>query len=95
MNCTNCHQNKAEHSAVIKGVYYEGLCDGCFKLLNRGQVVSSGHARWARSIDTEDHEADIQQPYGKDGKPNAKFIKLYPRQASYVFDEKQMRDASR
>lgn len=95
MNCENCHQNKSNRSAVIKGVYYSALCDTCFANLNKSQVTSSGHARWARSIDLEDHEADIQQPWGKDGKPNAKFIKLYPKQAAAVFDKKQMRDASR
>jgi hypothetical protein len=48
-----------------------------------------------RSIDAEDHEQDIQQPYGKDGKPNPMFIRLYPKQAKAVFTEKQMRDANR
>jgi hypothetical protein len=89
--CEICKRNKASLSAIIQGVYYKFLCEDCKPAPN----VSSGHARWARDIDLQDHEADIQQPYGKDGKPNPHFIRLYPKQAKAVFSEKQMRDASR
>lgn len=71
-------------------MYYK-ICSSCKPL----PKVSSGHARWSRTIDAEDHEADIQQPYGADGKPNATFVKLYPEQARAVFSEKQIKDILR
>lgn len=57
--------------------------------------VSTGAARWNRTIDAEDHEAEIQQPYNKDGTINAGFAKMYPRQAKALFTDKQIRDANR
>jgi hypothetical protein len=88
--CERCHQNKSSIGVVIQGVYYK-LCMACKPL----PKVSSGHARWSRSIDLEDHEADVQQPYGADGKPNATFVKLYPKQASAVFSDEQIKDILR
>lgn len=91
MKCKICNSRPRQISAVINGVYYPDICLEC-KQTNH---VSSGQARWERSIDMEDHELDIQQPYNADGTPNARFIKAYPKQAAAVFNEKQMRDASR
>jgi hypothetical protein len=93
VKCKNCKKNPSEVNAIINGVYYANLCKNC-KAIISGNTVSSGHARWNRSIDAEDHEQDIQQPYGKDGKPNPMFSRLYPKQAKAVFTEKQMRDAN-
>lgn len=56
--------------------------------------MSSGHARWNRSIDTEDHEHEIQQPYNADGSINTKFAKLYPMQAGKLFTPEEIRRAS-
>lgn len=95
MICDVCHKRKAEVSAIVNGSYYKNLCKPCKAQLSMGQMPNSGHARWARDIDLQDHEADIQQPWGKDGKPNAQFIRLYPKQAAAVFTKQQMRDASR
>lgn len=95
-NCVSCKQNPSSRSAVVNGVYYADLCDACHSALTaRLSVISSGHARWSRSVDLEDHEHEIQQPYNKDGTPNARFMKLYPKQAKALFNEKQMRDANR
>lgn len=78
---------------MIQGTYYPNLCAGCKASLSTGQSASSGHARWSRTIDAEDHEADIQQPFNKDGTPNGKFVRLYPEQARAVMTDEQMRKA--
>lgn len=80
---------RPEQIGVVIGDQYYHLCYECKPLSH----VSSGHARWNRSIDAEDHEADIQQPWGSDGKPNPKFIRLYRDKASHIFTDKEMRDA--
>lgn len=93
MKCSECH-NPSQLSAVINGVYYKNLCDDCKRGLSSGQV-SSGQARFERSIDLEDHELDIQQPHNADGTANLRFIRAYPKQARAIFNDKQIRDASR
>lgn len=90
MKCQICKINKATLSAIINGVYYKNLCASC-KPLTR---VSSGHARWARDIDIQDNEAEIQQPYNADGTVNTRFAKLYPEQARAIFTEEQIRQAN-
>lgn len=95
MICDVCKNSPGDISAVISNVYYPNLCQDCKIKLVKKQLPSAGAAQWARSIDLQDHAADIQQPWGADGKPNADFIRLYPKQAAAVFDEKTMRDASR
>ncbi len=90
MNCDVCKLNKATGSAVKDGHYYKFICSDCKPRPN----VSSGHARWARGIDLEDHEADIQQPYNKDGTINRRFAMLYPKQAGVLFTNEQVRKAS-
>jgi hypothetical protein len=61
--------------------------------LLKDQAVSSGHAQYGRDRDYEDKQAEIVQPYTKDGKPSSDFAKLYPEQASKLFSEKDMREA--
>lgn len=73
-------------------MYYREVCGSC-KLSNN--IVSSGHASWSRTIDIEDHEADVQQPYNSDGTINTRFAKLYPKQAKVLFTEEQIRNANR
>lgn len=92
--CSVCKTNPSELSAVVSGVFYKDLCRDCKALLHKGQSPSSGHARWERSIDAEDHEGDIQQPYNADGTINVKFAKLYPKQAKELFSEEQIRNAT-
>lgn len=84
--CLICNQNPATASAIVQGTYYRSVCSSCKAQPN----VSSGHARWERSIDAEDHEFDIMQPYGADGKPNAQFVKAYPRQSAALFSQEEM-----
>lgn len=92
MKCEICLTNPASLSAVIGGTYFKHVCVGC----NAGKAqVSSGHARWLRSVDAEDHEAEIQQPYNADGTINTRFAKLYPRQAAALFSEDDLRKANR
>lgn len=92
--CVSCNLDKTPtHSLVFAGRYYKGICEDCKRLLLHSQQPSSGHARWQRSIDLEDHEADIQQPYNSDGSINSRFAKLYPKQAAALFNPKQIRDA--
>jgi hypothetical protein len=93
--CSECKTADSTIRAMIQGTYYPNLCADCKALLSAGQSISSGHARWSRTVDTEDHSFDIIQPYGADGKPNADFIKTYPQQSSAIFSEKEMSDAVR
>lgn len=94
--CENCKKNPSNLSAIIQGVYYADLCYDCKTDLTANiSAVSSGHARWSRSVDLEDHEHEIQQPYNKDGTPNTRFMKLYPEQAKALFSEEDMRNANR
>ena len=90
--CDICHLNSSSCSAIVNGVYYKDVCDDC-KLSNN--TVSSGHAVWSRSIDVEDNEALIQQPYNADGTINTRFAKLYPTQAKALFTSEQLRNANR
>lgn len=89
MLCDICLQNQATSSAIVDGVYYKNVCDSCKSQPN----VSSGHARWSRSIDAEDHEAEIQQPYQSDGGINPRFAKLYPKQAKALFTDEEIRNS--
>lgn len=88
MTCQNCKIRPASIGVIINGDYRD-LCYECKPL----PQVSSGAARWDRSIDLEDHEHEIQQPYNSDGTINARFAKLYPKQAKALFNDKQLRDA--
>lgn len=90
MKCQKCLIRPAR-VGVIVGSKYLNLCYECRPL----PQVSSGHAKWARTIDLEDNEANIQQPYNADGSINAQFAKLYPTQAKAIFTDKQIRDANR
>lgn len=92
MLCEICRQNNGELSAVLGGVYHKHVCQVCKSANNQ---ASSGHARWSRSIDLEDHEHEVQQPYNADGTINTRFAKLYPEQAKALFSAKEIRDANR
>lgn len=89
--CDLCGVRDGNLSAVIKGVFYKHVCTMC----NTSDQVSSGHARWLRSVDAEDHEAEVQQPHNADGTINARFAKLYPKQAAALFSEEDLRKANR
>lgn len=89
MKCQICKIRPSSIGVIIGGKYLN-LCTECKPL----PQVSSGHARWNRTIDMEDHESEIQQPYNKDGSINARFAKLYPKQAKAIFTDKQIRDAT-
>jgi len=92
MLCELCEKNKSSVSAILNGTYYKNLCTDC-KLSNN--KVSSGHATWERSIDVEDSQFDIMQPWGSNGKPNPDFIKAYPEQSAAVFTQEEMEKALR
>jgi len=92
MLCEICDKLPATSSAIIDGTYYKNVCEPCKTAHVR---VSSGHARWSRSIDVEDHEHEIQQPWNSDGTINARFAKLYPTQAKALFSDDELRRANR
>lgn len=93
MKCEKCSKPISHsRSAVINNVYYASVCDRC---LAENAQVSSGDARWQRSVDAEDHEHDVLQPYGADGEPNADFIKAYPKQAKAVLTPEEIERAVR
>jgi len=89
--CERCLRNPSTGSAILSGRYFRDICKDCVSL---SVIVSSGDARWQRTIDAEDHEADIQQPWNSDGTINTRFAKLYPKQAAALFTEKEIRDAN-
>lgn len=93
VKCDKCGRSlKKSHtkSGVIQSVYYKSLCGIC---ISENSQVSSGDAQWQRTIDSEDHEAEIQQPWRSDGSPNPKFIALYRDKAAHIFTEDEMRKA--
>lgn len=91
MKCSNCNDLEGTVSGTIAGQYRSGLCRPCFSTMQAGMRPSSGHASYNRQRDFEDHQADIAQPYTKDGKPSRDFISLYPEQAKKMFNEKDLR----
>jgi hypothetical protein len=93
--CDVCKDKASTGSAVIQGTYYPCICSGCKSKLQSGQTPSSGHARWMRTVDAEDHEVDTAQPWGANGKPNKTFIENYPELAKTHFTPEQLRDAYR
>lgn len=88
--CEICGSNQGTFSAILGENYYKSVCQNC---KDKRNIVSSGHARWNRSIDLEDHEHEIQQPYNADGTINVRFAKLYPKQAQKLFTPEQLRQA--
>jgi hypothetical protein len=90
--CEICGTNSGNLSAVISGTFYKHVCSACN---SKGSQVSSGHAKWLRSMDVEDNEAAIQQPWNADGTINTRFAKLYPKQAAVLFSEDDLRKAER
>ena len=91
MRCKSCKQAEAAVSGVVKGEYVSNVCRDCFQSKLTDQRISSGHADYMRSRDVEDHEADIVQPYTKDGTPAPQFIQLYPERAMKMFSEQELR----
>lgn len=93
--CNNCGNSPAPNEQyIIRGTYYRNLCNPCYQELS-DNPVSSGDARWQRTLDAEDHEAEIQQPYNADGSINTRFAKLYPRQAQQLFTSEELDKANR
>lgn len=90
-DCEHCRNQPGVLSAVIGGTYYRQLCHDCKHRLTATYMPSSGQASYNRQRDLEDHEADIQQPWGADGKPNSAFIRLYPEKARTHFSDEEMR----
>lgn len=89
--CERCDKNPATNSAIIQGIYYQHICKGCMV----SPQVSSGAARWDRTIDMEDSQFDVMQPYSANGKINPEFVKAYPKQSKAIFTQKEMDDAIR
>lgn len=89
--CDLCGIRDGNLSAVVRGIFYKHVCIMC----NSNDQVSSGHARWLRSVDAEDHQFDLAQPYNADGTPNSDFIRAYPKQSEAVFTKEQMDKAVR
>jgi len=88
--CQICKVKPSTGGVIENSVYIKDICSDCKSM----PQVSSGHARWARSIDVEDFEKDIQQPHNADGTINTKFARLYPKQARALFSDEQIRKAS-
>jgi hypothetical protein len=92
MKCGIC-SSKATKSSIISGVYYANICDSCYTA--RITPNSSGEAAYNRSIDIQDNEADIIQPFDGSGKPSADFIRLYPESAAKTMTQEQIEKAFR
>lgn len=91
MKCSVCKDRPGAVSGIIKSKRYSDICRICFDRLLNDQSVSSGHAEYNRSRDFEDHQADIAQPYDKEGKPSGDFIQLYPERAKSLFNDDELR----
>jgi hypothetical protein len=91
MYCEICKKRKASFSAIVGDVYYKDICTTCKLQHNK---VSTGHADWNRTIDLQDHEHEILQPYNADGTINTKFARLYPKQAKALFTDVELRNAN-
>lgn len=91
IKCTVCKEQEGNVSGVIKGQYIDEVCRDCFDRLLTDQSVSSGWADYMRSRDFEDNQADLVQPYTKDGTVNSDFVKLYPDKAANMFSEQELR----
>lgn len=89
--CSECQKQEATCAAVVDGRYLPQLCGDCKNNLTLLGHADSGGARWNRDIDVTDHEVDIAQPWGSDGKPNKTFINAYPDKARNHFTEEEMR----
>lgn len=94
LKCSICCKRPPTVNGVIKGIYHSNVCRPCYSSLLADQSVSSGHAEYNRSRDFEDRQADIAQPYDKQGKPSADFIALYPERAKSIFKEDELRKYS-
>lgn len=92
MKCDLCHTHQASKSGIVQSVFYKHICEVC---LAGAAQVSSGHARWQRGMDVEDHAFDLAQPWNADGTPNADFIKAYPKQSLSVFTKDELAAAVR
>lgn len=90
--CEICHTNVASVSAIVNDTFYKYVCSSCNA---KKSQVSSGHARWMRGVDVEDHQFDLAQPWNADGTPNVDFIRAYPKQSAAVFTQEQMDKAVR
>jgi hypothetical protein len=89
--CSECKKQEATCAAVVGGTYLSQLCLDCKNDLTLLGHIDSGGARWNRDIDVTDHEVDIAQPWGSDGKPNPTFIRAYPDKARHHFTDEEMR----
>lgn len=91
--CDKCGKTTdVRMSAIIGDTYYKILCNECG---NESLYVSSGGAQWQRTLDAEDNEAALQQPWNSDGSINTRFAKLYPRQAQAIFTSEELDKANR
>ena len=90
--CDKCLKRDAVASGIVSGTYYRNICQSC---LNESMAISSGHARWERTVDMEDNEANVQQPYNADGSINVRFAKMYPKQAQALFTPEEIAKADR
>lgn len=89
--CQICKLYPSEKAGIIKDTYYKNVCQTC---INMSFSVSSGQASYDRARQTEEHEADTRQPYS-DGKPDPKFIHLYPERSRELWSEDQINQAIR
>lgn len=95
MLCENCQKREGTKSTIIYERYYQAICESCYAAALSSHSTSTGHADYERGRDFEEHEADVIQPTGRDGKPSAEFIHLYPERAKSMFTPDEIRDAYR
>lgn len=75
MICSKCGYDKNNlYGAIINGKYNQ-YCQQCLNIVKR--QASPLSASYARDRDREKHEADLVQPWNKDGSPNRDFARLY------------------
>lgn len=92
--CSVCKQREGSKSAIVKGSYYSKICGQCYEDLLADNTVSTGHADYERGRDTEEHEADIRQPWNN-GKLDSEFVRLYPETAKKIATPEEINRAIR
>jgi hypothetical protein len=93
--CEVCRKRRPTKGSIVGEFYYKDICDPCYSNLMVMETPSSGQASYNRGRETEEHEADIIQPYNGDGSPSTDFIRLYPDQARTMFSDEDMNRATR
>lgn len=95
MKCVMCKSSENVRQAIVGGIYYRQICNGCVADMQSTNSFSSGFQGFDRRRQYEDHAQDTVQPWDAMGKPRAEFYRLYPRQALKLFSKDEIEQIKR